>query len=294
MNYHILSIFLVFIASATGCVIASVKRPHQDGCGYQLVKMFSAGVILSLALVHIIFEAAEELMDVVEYPLGNACALGGMILLLVLEHLSHGWTSRDHDTHECLVHHEDEEHGGRHTHTCINNRNAIIEESSHSYRRSSVIMAYMFEFACVFHSLFIGLSLGITKDAEAVKKMMAALIFHQMLEGISLACILHNTSMTMFKKIFMMVTYSATTPLGILVGKVLGDAQLHGRTQTMVTGCFQGISGGMLLYVALFQIIAEEMSKKEIHKVEKKWVKYGLYVALIAGAASMCGLAVWM
>lgn len=293
MNYHLLSIILIFIASGLGCIGTSIKKANRDGSGYQLVKMFSAGVILSLSLVHIIHEASEGLIEVLDYPLGNACALAGMIFLLILEHLCHGLVTEKPESLECFI--EDEEHGPQehHAHTCINNRNAIIEESTH-HRHNSTIMAYMFEFACVFHSLFIGMSLGITKEEVVVKKIMIALLFHQFLEGISLGCILHNTMMSRWKKIVMMTLFSATTPIGIVVGKTVGDAHVQGRTHTIVTGCFQGISGGMLLYVALFQIIAEEMSKKDIHTKEKAWLKYGMYTALVAGSASMCGLAVWM
>jgi hypothetical protein len=56
----------------------------------------------------------------------------------------------------------------------------------------------------------------------------------------------------------------------------------------------QGISGGLLLYVALFQIIAEEFSKVDLQRPEAIMAKLGMYFALLAGAASMCVLALWL
>ncbi|PNG99186.1 Fe(2+) transport protein 2, partial [Tetrabaena socialis] len=77
----------------------------QTSTATRLVRSLAAGVILALALVHIIpgltlslacsrsqpAEAVEEMAGLggIEYPLGGVCVLFGVALMVFLEHLAH-------------------------------------------------------------------------------------------------------------------------------------------------------------------------------------------------------------
>ncbi len=91
----------------------------------------------------------------------------------------------------------------------------------------------------------------------------------------------------------MVVVYSLTCPVGIAVG--IGIAETYDPESTearAVQGVFNGVSGGMLLYISLVQLIAEDMGKVQSGAASRS-VRVMSYLALICGAALMCMLAVW-
>lgn len=91
----------------------------------------------------------------------------------------------------------------------------------------------------------------------------------------------------------MIVLYSLTCPVGIAVG--IGIASTYnGETEAArgVQGAFNGVSGGMLLYISLVQLIAEDMSKAFAGAAGPR-TRLLSYAALLLGAGLMCMLAVW-
>jgi len=73
-----IAIFMVLVSSARGCALAFLIKNEKI---LLMVRMFSAGVILSLSLVHIIVESVTDLFEVVDYPLGGVCALAGVMFM---------------------------------------------------------------------------------------------------------------------------------------------------------------------------------------------------------------------
>jgi zinc transporter 1/2/3 len=131
-----------------------------------------------------------------------------------------------------------------HHHSCIVN----IDLKSN-------INPYIFEFACVFHSVLIGISLGVQED---IKSLLIALIFHQFLEGASIGWIMNDIGKV--KKVVMILVYSTSAPIGIIIGNnILPDTSTPSSTWQV---CLLGLSGGMLIYISLIQIFIEEMSKQ--------------------------------
>ena len=81
---------------------SSCRHPPQtfrdpDSLVTRLARSFAAGVIITLALVHIMPEAVEMMADLggIHYPLGGTCVLFGVVLMVLLEHLAHVF----HDSH---------------------------------------------------------------------------------------------------------------------------------------------------------------------------------------------------
>jgi zinc transporter 1/2/3 len=68
-----------------------------DSLMTRLARSFAAGVIITLALVHIMPEAVEMMADLggIHYPLGGTCVLFGVVLMVLLEHVAHVF----HDSH---------------------------------------------------------------------------------------------------------------------------------------------------------------------------------------------------
>ena len=224
----------------------------------------------------------------------------GVMLLLMIEHLSHHAWGHDHAHPQApppqasvdpVVVFSKWPTEADHSHTCLNNLSSskLVEAK---IRKTRVLALYLFQFACLFHSIIIGIALGVTTNRPTLINLIIALIFHQFLEGVSLGCVIAETPIASANSIFMIVAYSSTTPLGIGIGMIInafGDPESF--TSILVQGLFQGLAGGMLIYVALIQIIAEEFSKKS--DLQSLWQKLAMHMALIVGAAGMCIIAIW-
>ncbi|KAG2434373.1 hypothetical protein HYH02_012388 [Chlamydomonas schloesseri] len=171
------------------------------------------------------------------------------------------------------------------------------------------LLAYMFELGCVFHSLIIGVAVGvITEDVAQVRALLIALSFHQWLEGLGLGSVIARGGFSRSKAAAMAAFYSLTCPAGVGAGMAL--ARLYDAESEVargVQGTLNGVSGGMLLYISLVQLVAEDMGR---------FVPGGggvggggegggagggggagrrllSFAALCGGAGAMCLLAVW-
>jgi zinc transporter ZupT len=184
--------------------------------------------------------------------------------------------------------------GHPHGHTCITNLNSSSWASNAiNPERKSPVALFMFEFACLFHSILIGMAVGISTDDGEIQALLIAILFHQALEGMSLGIMICESGVSRWKAGSMMLAFSLTASIGIAIGMGLENSYSdEDSTRILVSGIFLGISGGLLLYVSLFQIVAEEFSKGSN---QLNWgVKIGMYLSLISGAAAMCILAIWL
>jgi zinc transporter 1/2/3 len=195
--------------------------------------------------------------------------------------------------------HCDDEHGSiegaSHTHGCVAVNTAANAPLPTMQTQSALryqITAYMFELACVIHSVLIGVTLGVSVGSRSeVVTLLVVLIFHQGLEGLGLGSTVARAGFSSLKSTFMIGVYSITTPVGIAVG--IGVSSVYNPeslTAHVVQGVLDSVSGGLLLYIALVQLIAEDFSKTQQGKV---WVRVASYFALVVGAAAFCVFALW-
>ena len=84
-DLRIAAVFIIFAASLLGSVSPLFARRATDGALGFLLRSFSAGVILSVAIVHIYHEAEDQLHDVVKFPLAGTCIVFGVLLLVLIE-----------------------------------------------------------------------------------------------------------------------------------------------------------------------------------------------------------------
>lgn len=269
MDLCYISALSIFCASIVGSCTSYIVTNELT---IVLMKLFSAGIILSLGIVHIIPEVHID----EGYPFGSLCVLVGLIGLAIFENLSHTFTNIYVGKKEPLCVDEDIED---HHHSCIINNNL---------KRN--VNPYIFEFACVFHSVLIGISLGVQEEEEAkMKSLLIALVFHQFLEGASIGWICNDIGKV--KKVVMILVYSTSAPIGIIIGK---NIYVHGVDNVMWEICLLGLSGGMLIYISLIQIFIEEMSKQELHTKENLGKKIYMYLSFLVGLASMSVIAIWL
>lgn len=318
MELRILSVVTIFISSLLGSLGSygvSQKQVINDVFLKSLINLFSAGVILSLSLVHITNEVIVELIEYVDFPVGACCVLSGLLTMMIFDNMSHSWVidadntdietplndiiETGHCDSSCIQHCHQEDNNRSHEHTCITNLNtktlgSVVIETDNKKQ----VSVYLFEFACVFHSFIIGLSLGMTNNHQSIKTLTIALCFHQFLEGISLGVVVGESKMRTVKSLIITFGYSITTPFAIVIGYILDTYYMisadDNKNKIIATSSFQGFAGGMLLYIALFQLIAEEFSQESLQKNKSVLSKICLYISLLVGASSMCIMALWI
>jgi zinc transporter 1/2/3 len=187
--------------------------------------------------------------------------------------------------------------GPTHTHHCLRGLSqeqwVASADMSSSQSLKQCVTAYTLELGCIFHSVIIGIGLGVmTGDRGMVITMMVALSIHQGLEGLSVGSVLGVTDFTRLKKTIMLLMYCITTPIGIAIGIALSASYDPASiTSRAVEGAINGISGGMLLYISLLQLIAEEFTRQDILAQPGRLAL--MHLALLLGLGSMCVIAIW-
>ncbi|WIA36391.1 hypothetical protein OEZ86_007705 [Tetradesmus obliquus] len=155
-----------------------------------------------------------------------------------------------------------------------------------------LVTCYSMEVGCVFHSVIIGISIGVTTNAPLLVTLTAVMIFHQALEGLALGSVLALTQLSMLKKLSMAAAFALCMPFGIAVGlAIAGGHDADSLPWLAAQGVLNGVSGGMLLYVSMYSLLAEEFSKTDL--IYRPGVAALLAAAVVAGVGSMAVIGIW-
>lgn len=157
------------------------------------------------------------------------------------------------------------------------------------------ISTYLLEFGIALHSVLIGVALG--TNIEEFVALFIALCFHQFFEGMALgAQIARVERMSLTSAITMILFFALTTPIGIAIG--IG---IHSKTYNpkavaslLANGILDSISAGILIYVALVNLITAEMGAgaTAFHGLKKRF-KVLYFIALYLGVAAMAIVGRW-
>jgi solute carrier family 39 (zinc transporter), member 1/2/3 len=153
-------------------------------------------------------------------------------------------------------------------------------------------MYQILELGIVSHSVIIGLSLGVSRSSCTIKPLMAALAFHQFFEGFALGGCISQAQFTNLKSNLMASFFAITTPSGIGIGTVIVSFyNALSPGSLIVEGLLDSVSAGILIYMALVDLIAADFLGGKISSSFR--LQVASYVALFVGALSMSSLAIW-
>ena len=335
LDLRVAAIFVIAAAALLCGLPPLFLRAFQsaDEAPARVARAFSGGLILALALVHIVPEAVAELGEVVDFPIGGVAVLCGVLVLVALDSLLSVICSA-RDARAAAGAAAGAADGGRaheeegaaaaaatgkdaaavtalgipagettaaarataaaaHGHQCMSRLTASGAGPAGWLSVRARVTAYTMELGCIFHSVVIGVGVGvITGDRQLVAVLMIALAVHQGLEGLSLGSVLALAPFSRLKKVLMVCAYAITTSVGIAIG-VAASATYDpdSAASRAVQGALNGVSGGMLLYVSIYTLIAEEFSRADL---AARWrLRAAMIAALLLGAACMCVLAIW-
>ncbi|PNY27524.1 Zinc-regulated transporter 2 [Tolypocladium capitatum] len=153
---------------------------------------------------------------------------------------------------------------------------------------------FILEFGVVFHSVFIGLTLGTTRLDKLVV-LLVVLVFHQTFEGLGLGSRLAVASWPKNKDwlpYVLALGFALSTPVGIAAG--ISAKPTNAATQKLVNGIFDSISAGILMYTGLVELLAHEfMLNPEMRRAPLK-IQLFAFGCVAFGVTVMALLAKWV
>lgn len=166
------------------------------------------------------------------------------------------------------------------------------EESSLSERIRHRVISQVLELGIVVHSVIIGVSLGASEGPSTIRPLVGALSFHQFFEGIGLGGCIVQANFRAKATVIMAVFFSLTAPIGISLGIAISSSY-NGNSSTalVVEGIFNAASAGILIYMALVDLLAADFTNPKMQNNRR--LQLGTHLGLLLGAGLMSVLAKW-
>ena len=154
---------------------------------------------------------------------------------------------------------------------------------------------FVLEFGVIFHSIFIGLTLAVTDNFTI---LFVVLVFHQTFEGLGLGARLGMATWPSGSRrwtpYLLGFLYAVSTPFAIGMGLIATKSlALEVSTSRVVNGAFDAISGGILMYTALVELVAHEFMFNLEMREAGLGMQLSAYTCVVLGVGLMALLAKW-
>lgn len=250
LTLKIISAVAIIAVALIGGTIPILARRFEDSRRFfSLGNAFAGGVFLGAGLIHLLPDGSEKLASVVDYPLAGLLATLGLALLALIDRVLFA------------------DHG--------------LDESAPDGTRA---YPYVLTVILSVHSIIAGTSLGLETHLSTSVVILLAILFHKGSAAFALMVSLHGGGVGEKRQKLILSVFVLMTPLGLVLGTV-ASAVLNSNTATFLEGAFDALAAGTFIYVAVLDIIDEELAKPE-----DKSVKFAL---IVAGVAFMAVLAIW-
>lgn len=307
-HFKLISIFVIFITSVIG--ISSpilLARKFQGKAVYDkvtlLIKCFAAGVILATSLVHVLPDAFIALSDCKvasshpwkDFPFtGLGSVIGALLALLVditaTSHVDHK------PSHYTPVGDQDElEKKPRALEVSLEVNCDDGKSVEDLVKLKQRLVSQVLEIGIIFHSVIIGVTLGMSQNKCTIRPLVAALAFHQIFEGMGLGGCIAQAGFSLGTTAYMCFMFSVTTPMGIVFGMIVFSVTGYDDNSTnalVMEGLLGSLSSGILIYMALVDLIAVDFFHNKLMS-SQSWMNKACYIALVLGSTSMSILALW-
>ncbi|KAA0062804.1 hypothetical protein IC582_001742 [Cucumis melo] len=313
MKYKVGSIGSVLVAGAAGVSLPLVGkkirclRPENDI--FFMIKAFAAGVILSTGFIHILPDAFQDLTSPClgqnpwgDFPFAGFIAMAASIATLMVDTFATSFYQRRHfsKTKQVIADQETgNDHAGHvhvHTHATHGHAHGSAPTPTGELSLADLIryriISQVLELGIVVHSVIIGISLGASLSPATIKPLLVALSFHQFFEGMGLGGCISQAQFRWQSAAAMATFFSLTAPVGIAVGiGISGVYRDNSRTALIVEGSMNSASAGILIYMALVDLLAADFMNPRMQN--NLGLQLGANISLLLGAACMSVLAKW-
>lgn len=318
---HKISILILFVGSALGVAVPVLPKFHKRLGKYPylivLGKCAGTGVMISCSLVHMILPSTEALTNEClptlfssSYPaFSYAFAVAAALLSHFSEFFLFNFVLGSHPFVEIpaptieggndgnqddVTNQEDCDCGSSVKRPCDHD-DANAEAAAKNKRMRQLTECLMTEFSLSVHSVFVGLSLGVSEGSTLVA-LMIALVFHQLLEGVALGCRLADSLLGPWTIFLFGLIFSISCPVGIVIGiSVYSSLNPNSQSLLLMQGIFDGICGGLLLYMG-FQMLLIDFQQdleKFCQGSRRNVMIIGMFAVLWLSAISMSLIGAW-
>ena len=299
---------------------------------YLFARYFGAGVIVATAFIHLLDPAYGEIGPQTcvgmsggwaDYSWCPAIVLASVSMIFLMDFGAERYVetkygiSSEQDVQAAVTgsprnDDSDEEHGGRRSQVKegipASRRLSVVEKFALDYQESishddeaaemlfkQQISAFLIlEFGVIFHSVIIGLNLGVAGDE--FKSLYPVLVFHQSFEGLGIGA---RMSAIPFKPArswmpwALCAAYGLTTPIAIAIGLGVRTTYNPGSfTANVVSGVLDAISAGILIYTGLVELLARDFLFNPRRTNNNRQLTFML-VCVFLGAGLMALLGKW-
>ncbi|GAB2261773.1 hypothetical protein Droror1_Dr00002770 [Drosera rotundifolia] len=288
-NLKIIAIFAILVSSMIGVGSPLLTRTitflQPDREPFVLIKSFASGVVLATGFMHVLPDSWNDLTSEClserpwrVFPVTTFIAMVSAVGTMVMDTVATAYYRKrgegvsevvklssvvhNHGSHGTLgdahVHDDDGEvetgGGGR------GGGGGSVETDRARLLRHRIV-AQVLELGIVVHSVVIGLSMGVSNNPCTIRPLIAAMCFHQLFEGMGLGGCILQAEYGLKTKAIMVGVFSLTTPFGIALG--LGLMKVYNQNSTtalIVVGVLNAVSSGLLIYMALVDLLAAEFT----------------------------------
>ncbi|CAH1432906.1 unnamed protein product [Lactuca virosa] len=308
LKLKLVAIASILVAGAFGVCVPLLGKKFEslrpESTVFLGVKFFASGVILATGFVHVLADANESLQNPClgdkawgDFPLANFVAMVAAVVVMMVETAATSLFNRHSSKNGAEEHIGDEEKQGGHvhvhTHTSDGHAHAHIKDSSSSegLLRHRII-SQVLEMGILIHSVIIGISLGVSVSPKTIKPLIVAISFHQMFEGMGLGSCITEAKFKIRTIATMSIFFSVTTPIGIALGFGISNTyDENSHTALIVQGILNAASAGILIYMALVDLLAMDFLKIKVQTSPKLQIL--AFMSLLFGLGCMSLLAIW-
>ncbi|XP_073151160.1 zinc transporter 8-like [Henckelia pumila] len=304
LKYKLAAIASILVASAIGVCLPvlgkAVPALNPDRSFFFIVKAFAAGVILSTGFIHVLPDAFDNLTSPCisvtpwgDFPFAGFIAMVSAIGTLMVDTYATSYYSR-RSVGKAVAQVGNEEEGvvPVHAHATHGHAHGSLPASGETELLRHRVISQVLELGIIVHSVIIGIALGASESPKTIQPLIAALTFHQFFEGIGLGGCIAQAKFKSRAVAIMGLFFSLTTPVGIAIG--IGISNIYSETSPtalIVEGCFNSASAGILIYMALVDLLAADFMSPKLQGSGK--LQLGANVSLLLGAGAMSLLAKW-
>ncbi|OJI98320.1 hypothetical protein ASPVEDRAFT_881054 [Aspergillus versicolor CBS 583.65] len=310
---RISSIFVIlFVSSAFTVFPVLAKRfpSWKIPLGvYLFARYFGTGVIVATAFVHLLDPAYKRIGPKTcvgesgywgEYSWCAAIVLASVVIIFLLDLAAEVYVEHKYGVHK------DEEA----TNVFIQEHNLDIPSNKEERRtetwnpdgsstlaertfRQQIAAFLLLEFGIIFHSVIIGLNLGVT--GSEFSTLYPVLVFHQSFEGLGIGA---RMSAIPFGKHtwlpwVLCAAYGLTTPISIAIGLGVRNTYTPGsKVSLIIQGVLNAVSAGILIYSGLVELLARDFLFDPCRTKQRSKLLFMVFCTLL-GAGIMALIGKW-
>ncbi|OJJ86859.1 high-affinity Zn(2+) transporter ZRT1 [Aspergillus glaucus CBS 516.65] len=318
LGARISSIFVIlFVSTAFTFFPVVAKRnpgwkiPHSV---YLFARYFGTGVIVATAFIHLLDPAYSSIGPNTcvgssghwgDYSWCAAIVLTSVMIIFLMDlaaevYVEHKYgVERDESATDAILTSNPHAHAGasdeRPTPTRSKSNELFSDDSSNAERsfRQQIAAFLILEFGIIFHSVIIGLNLGVTGEEFAT--LYPVLVFHQSFEGLGIGARMSAIPFGRHKWLpwVLCLAYGLTTPISIAIG--LGVRTTYNpdsKVALIVQGVLNAVSAGILIYSALVELLARDFLFDPCRTKRRSQLLYMVFCMLL-GAGIMALIGKW-